>query len=380
MNSLIIRNVKKIAILRAGALGDLIVILPALKAIRTAYPRAEIVLLGNPWQKKYFTRKRSVIDRVITIPVFKGIREEENETENRHVVEAFFKAMQQEHFDVAINMQGNGISANPFIRKLEATVSVGLTGSGAMSLDRNLRYYYYQSEVIRCMEVAKLIGADTWELEPHVEVLKEDKHEIAVLMQQVGEKPFVVLHPCAVDIRRMWPVENYPDVADALKEKGLEVIFTGSAEDAPVIKRIMSRMQHRAIDTCGECTLGGLTALLSRASLVVGADTGPLHLARAVHTPTVGIHWAPNLLNWGPLTRSIDYPVVSWNMQCPRCGTVPNDPYPFRPVTDCDHAVSFVKDITVEQVLQAVDAVLLRPGLTAENKNENSYVPQREHF
>jgi ADP-heptose:LPS heptosyltransferase len=352
-----IRNVKKIAVLRCGALGDFIVTLPAFKAIREAYPEAEIILLGKPWHRKFLAAGRTPINRVIVVPVKKGIREENNEMENEEAIELFFGAMQDEQFDIAINFQGNGVSANPFIKKLNAGFTIGLTSENAERLDRDINFYYYQNETIRFIEVAKLIGADTSDLEPEIKIFEQDYEEAEEIIQAIN-KPFVVLQPCAVDIRRMWPVENYAPLANALKQKNFEVVFTGSAEDRNVVDKIIASMKYTAVNTCGEINLGGLTAVLSKAALVIGADTGPLHLARAVNTPTVGIYWAPNLINWGPVTRSIHHPVVSWEMKCPYCGIVPNDPYPFEPPTNCDHSISFVRDITVEQVLNAATPLL----------------------
>jgi len=353
-------NVKKIAVLRAGALGDLLVTLPALKAIRLTYPEAEIVLLGKPWHKKFVVPNRTPIDRVVVVPIKKGIREENNEEEDATIIESFFKAMQKERFDIVINFQGNGVSANPFIKKLNARFTAGFTSENAERLDRDINYYYYQSEIIRFIEVAKLIGANTSDLEPHVNVLKKDEDEISGLIEFLNDTPFVVLQPCAVGMRRIWTIENYAPLADELKKKNFEVVFTGSTEDKSVVENIIASMNYTAINTCGKISLGGLSALLSKAELVIGADTGPLHLARAVNTPTVGIYWAPNLINWGPITRSIHCPVISWEMKCPYCGIVPNDPYPFEPRTNCDHAVSFVRDITVGQVLEEASQLLNR--------------------
>ena len=365
-DSLKITNVKKIAVLRCGALGDFIVTLPALKAMRNAYPEAEIILLGKPWHKKFLIKNRTPVDRVVVVPIKKGIRHENNEAENEEMVNSFFQVMQQEHFDIAVNFQGNGVSANPFIKRLNARCNVGLTCEQAEQLDRNIDFYYYQNETIRYIEVAKLIDANTSDLEPEIKIFEQDEKEIAGLIETLNYKPFVVLQSCAIDIRRMWPVENYAPLADELKRKNFEVVFTGSAADRKVVEEIIASMNYSAINICGEISLGGLTALLSKAALVIGADTGPLHLARAVHTPTVGIYWAPNLINWGPVTRSIHRPVVSWQMQCPLCGIVPNDPYPFEPGANCDHAVSFVKDITVEEVLKAATPLL--------NKDQNVQV------
>ncbi|MFN3403074.1 MAG: glycosyltransferase family 9 protein [Cytophagaceae bacterium] len=74
---MVLPNVQKIAILRANALGDFIVTLPAIQALQHTYPQAEIILLGKPWHKTFLEGKyRCPVSRVITIPVTKGIREE----------------------------------------------------------------------------------------------------------------------------------------------------------------------------------------------------------------------------------------------------------------------------------------------------------------
>src|SRR5690349_19796217 len=141
--SLRISNVKKIAVLRSGALGDFIVTLPALKAIRDTYPDAEIVLLGKPWHKKFLIAGRTPIDRVVVVPVKKGIREDDNEVEDEEAIELFYEDMEDEKFDIAINFQGNGVSANPFIKKFNAGLTVGLTSENAEHLDRDINFYYY---------------------------------------------------------------------------------------------------------------------------------------------------------------------------------------------------------------------------------------------
>lgn len=354
-----LKNINKIAVLRANALGDFIVTLPALKAIRSAYPDAEIVLLGKPWHKGFLIRGRTPVDRVIIVPVKKGIRTETNKTEDENEIADFLIQMQKEKFDIVLNFQGKGISANPFIKQFKAKITAGLTCEESEKLDFSLDYYYYQSEVIRYIEVAKLIGATTFDPEPELNVLDQDELEIKEFMS-VLNKPYIILHPVAVDIRRMWPLENYAKLADEIKQKNFEIVFTGAAEDRTAIDGIITKMNSAAINACGNFSLGGLSALLSHATLMISADTGPLHLGRAVNVPTIGFYWAPNLINWGPLTRTIHHPLISWNMACPICGLVPNDPYPFEPKTEtCDHRVSFVRDISIEQTLKAFESLLI---------------------
>lgn len=355
---LYVPNVKKIAVLRANALGDFIVTLPALQCIRDTYPQAEIVLLGRPWHQQYLLEGRTPVNRVVVVPVKKGIRDEAGETENEEAVNRFFTSMEKEQFDIAISFQGNGVSANPFIKRLKAKLTVGLSCAEAENPDRFLPYYYYQSEVIRFMEVSRLVGAATTYLEPSLNVLQQDREEAAALMADLPDQPYVVLHPVAMDIRRAWPYEYYAALADYLSRKGFTVIFTGSAPDKPVAHAIIEAMQTTAINSCGYLSLGGLTALLANAALMIAADTGPLHLARAVQTPSIGFYWAPNLINWGPLTRHYHRPLISWNMACPYCGVIPNQPYPYEPQTGCAHLVSFVRDIPVTEVIQAAEELL----------------------
>jgi len=364
----VLKNIKKIAILRANALGDFLVTLPAIDAIRTKYPDAEIVLLGKPWQKSFLVKGRTPIDRVIVVPVMKGIRYESNEYENTVEQERFFKEIQAEDFDIAIHFQGNGVAANPFINRLKAGLTVGLTSEYSEPIDLSIPFYYYQSEVMRYLEVASLIDAKIESVEPQINVLKQDQEEIKGLLDYLDGKPFAVLNPFAVDIRRTWPIENYAPLADHLKEKNIEIVFTGSADDSEGVEKIISEMKYKVVNACGTVSLGGLAAILQKAILTIGADTGPLHLARAVNTPTVGIYWAPNLINWGPLTRNIHSPVVSWDLTCPFCGKTPNDPYPFEPQNECRHEISFVRDIKVEAVLKAAEELLFK-----NNRNENSH-------
>lgn len=354
-----LKNIQKIAILRANALGDFIVTLPALKALRNTFPNAEIVLLGKPWHQHFLVKGRTPVDRVIVVPTKKGIRQETGSVEDPVEIDSFLIEMRKEQFDVVFNFQGNGISANPFIKQFGAKLTVGLSCEKAEKLDRSIDYYYYQSEAIRFIEVVKLVGATTFEIEPQLNVLPQDIDDVAGFLPALKGKPYIVLHPVAMDTRRMWPLENYARLADELKQKNYEIVFSGAPEDRQVIDDIIDNMKYTAINTCGCFSLGGMAAVLSEAALMISADTGPLHLARAVNVPTIGFYWAPNLINWGPLTRTIHRPLISWKLECPICGIVPNDPYPFEPKTDtCDHPVSFVRDILIEQVLEAVASLL----------------------
>ena len=360
---------RKIAVLHAKALGDFIVILPALDAIKRTYPDAELILLTKPWIKEFVSGRPSGVDRVISVPPLAGVKDPVEskgqvlDTDScAYPLEAdrFCQAMQGEKLDVVIHMQGDGKSVNPFINKFAARMTAGMCNPPAEPLDRSIPYVHYQSEILRNLEVVALIGAHTTStgFEPRIEVTESDEQEAELVRQLIKGKPYIVIHPGADDLRRVWPAARFAKAADCLIEKGYEVVVTGTPKEEEGVMNVTQSMNCSAIP-CTWLGLGGLAALLQKSALVVSNDTGPLHLARAVGARTVGIYWAPNVLNWGPLSRDQHRVAISWQLECPQCGIRPVSPWPFQPQKpDCSHPYSFVESVSVEEVVELAAELL----------------------
>src|SRR5437870_11550402 len=95
-------GVRRIAVLRANAIGDFILALPALEALRAAYPQAEIVLLAKKWHAAFLANRPGPVDRVAVVPPYGGVGEEPGFVVDPDVNKAFFKTMAQERFDLAL--------------------------------------------------------------------------------------------------------------------------------------------------------------------------------------------------------------------------------------------------------------------------------------
>jgi ADP-heptose:LPS heptosyltransferase len=358
---------RKIAVLHAKALGDFIVTLPALEAIKETYPQAELVLLAKPWVKNFLEARPSPVDRVICVPVLPGVRDDV-ETKGHpppagpdsgsEEIEMFCQSMHAEKFDAIIHMQGDGRSVNPFIKRLGARLTAGMRSHAAERIDRFIPYVHYQNEVLRNLEIAALIGAHTLRLEPRIEVTKTDEREITPLREVVAGRPYIVIHAGADDSRRVWPWSRFAEVAGTLMEAGYQVILTGTPKEEGLVAKIRQASGRSAI-TSTALGLGALAALLQKSILVISNDTGPLHLARAVGASTVGIFWAPNVLNWGSLNRNRHRLAISWQIECPGCAVKPVSPWPFQPSTAaCDHPYSFVESVSTEEVLELASDLL----------------------
>ncbi|MBD0330849.1 MAG: glycosyltransferase family 9 protein [Thermoleophilia bacterium] len=353
----LVPDVHRIAVLRpAAALGDLIVTLPALEALRAAYPDAEIVLLGAEWQRPLLARRRSPVDRLVVVPPVAGVTAPRaGEREDDGAVELFCASLRAERVDLALQLHGGGRYSNPFVRRLGARVAAGLAGEDADPLDRSVPYVPFQPEVLRFLEAAALVGADPVTLEPRLDVTEDDLAAADELLPPLGGAPLAVVHPGATDARRRWPPERFAAVADELARAGARVVLTGVDAERETAEAVVAAAATPLLSLVGRLSLTGLVGVLARAAVVVGNDTGPLHLAAAVGTPTVGIYWCGNFLSWGPLGRARHRPAISWVTECPVCGAdCTGDAWPGRPAPPrCAHDPSFVVRVSIDEVAAA---------------------------
>jgi ADP-heptose:LPS heptosyltransferase len=347
-------------VLRANAIGDFIFALPALEAVDGAYPEAEIVLLGQPWHKKFLTNRPGPVDRVVVIPRKRGVREDRTlgtqatpgEEDAPEVLDAFFAEMRSEHFDLALQMHGGGRNSNPFLLGLGARITAGSATVDAPRLDYTLPYIYWQHEIARLLEVAGLVGAAPVGLEPRLTMTDADFAESYAVLPE-NDDSLVAMHPGVGDTWRQWSPENFAAVGDALARTGACVLLTGSGFEEPITRAVAEKMSKPAVDLSGKLSVGGLAALLSRCRVVVSNDSGPLHIAGAVGAATVGIYWAGNLITAGTLMRARHRPHISWRMDCPVCGR--NTIY-----DPCKHRPSFVDLVRPEDVIASALELLAR--------------------
>ncbi|NJC68460.1 glycosyltransferase family 9 protein [Planosporangium thailandense] len=344
----LVPDVRKIVVLRANALGDYIFTLPALYSLKAAYPDAEVTLLGAPWHTRVLSGRPGPIDHVAVVPAVPGVRDGDSPPGE---LDAFRRWAAGEGFDLALQMHGGGRNSNPLVGQLGARVTAGLRAPDAPPLDRWIPYVYYQPEVFRMLEVVGLVGATPVTHTPVFELTDSDRAEYRAVLG-VPDRPRVVLHPGATDPRRRWPAERFAAVGDALAAAGAEVLVTGVGAERATVDEVCARMSRDARPVVDELTIPGLAGLLAESALLVSNDTGPLHLAAAVGTRSVGLFWIGNMINAALPERSRHRALISWTIHCPECGEdCTRDIYPARAGgAGCRHTPSFVADIPAVEV------------------------------
>jgi ADP-heptose:LPS heptosyltransferase len=350
-------DIRRIAVLRGGGLGDLMFAEPAIRALAHAYPRAEITLLCFPAQAAVLAGRPSPVQHVEVLPVHPGVRPG---THDPAAAQAWLERMRDQRFDLAVQVHGGGRFSNPFLLELGARHTVGLATPDAVQLERTVPYVYYQNEVFRALEVVALAGAEPVTVEAELAVTSDDRERARPLLPD-GSGPLLVIHPGATDPRRRWPAERFADVAAQAVEAGMRVAVVADDSERHISEDIVVRARRsvapadadRLVSLAGRVDLGQLLGVFAHAAVVLGNDSGPRHLAQATGAATVGIFWIGNLINAGPLTRERQRALLSWTNRCPVCDVDVTQSGAER----CEHDVSFVTDVTVQDVVDAVEAL-----------------------
>jgi ADP-heptose:LPS heptosyltransferase len=318
-------DVRKIAVLRGGGLGDVLFSVPALASLAAAYPEATLTLLGTEAHAALFRGRPGPVHRVEPLPFAEGVRPG---PEDPQAVAEFQQRMRGEQFDLAVQLHGGGRFSNPFLLELGARHTVGTRTEDAAPLERSIPYLYYQHEVLRALEVVGLAGGAPAALQPELKPLADEESLLAGLLDD-GRPSLVTIHPGATDPRRRWPASHFGQVAAWAADDGCQVLVVGDQSDAALADEVVDRGRERAgsgsggsiSSVAGRLGLDELSAVLRASDVMLGNDSGPRHLAQAVGTPTVGIYWAGNMIMAGALGRTLHRVHMSWMTHCPVCGS-----------------------------------------------------------
>ncbi|MBK8904990.1 MAG: glycosyltransferase family 9 protein [Anaerolineaceae bacterium] len=312
-------HINNIAVFRAlPGLGDFLCIVPALRALRCAFPRATISLIGLAETWPLVSRYTHYIDSFLPFPGFPGLSGKaglpgkaglsgKNGLERTpHIPEviAFLSAMQG-RFDLALQMHGSGLISNSFALLLGAPLTSGFFPPEQQCPNERtfLPYPTHFSEVQRYLALLKFLGIASPGKELEFAFRESDELEFATMLQEAPfiATPYVCLHPGASETAKRWSPTGFAQLGDRLAERGFQVLLTGTEQEKPLATAVAETMHHPAINLAGQTTLGSLALLLQGARLLICNDTGVSHLADALHVPSVVIFSpASDPVRWAP--------------------------------------------------------------------------------
>ncbi len=298
-------TIKCIAVFRVLQLGDMLNAVPALRALRAAFPDSRIALVGLPWEEEFVRRFHSYLDEFICFPGIPGFPEQPADIAR---FPSFLSEMQARQFDLAIQMQGSGDIANTVISLWGAKQMAGfyLPGQYCPDSDSFLEYPDDEPEVWRHLRLMEFLGISALGDELEFPLFEQDWQQLEQLRQLYHlQKNYICIHPGSRKSDRRWPVESFAQVADGLAALGLQIVLTGSKDESRLTAATALHMKSPAVDLGGKTSLGALGALISKARLVLSNDTGISHVANAVKAPSVILFSVPDMDRWAPKDKHL---------------------------------------------------------------------------
>lgn len=343
-----------ILIVKLGSIGDIVHTLPSLAAIRHALPDAEISWAVEAGAAEIL-RRNPMIDNLIEVDT-RSLRAG-NLAEGKLLdVGRQIREFRKFKFDLVLDFQGLWKSA--MVAKLSRAksrwgfASAGLREPSSRILLTDTVDTPQQIHVIRknLGLAAAALGINVPDDNFEFPIATAEKHrsEAASIADQVDGE-FVILNPGGGWITKLWHAEKFGELADRLwNEKGLASIVTTGPNEDELAEKVASnsRSGHTIL---AQPSLKGFYEMARRATVYVGGDTGPTHIAVAAGAPVVGLFgptewWRNGSIN--PDDICVERNDIDCRVDCHR--------------RTCDKWICMDSD--VEAVFDAVGKRMLRPG------------------
>ncbi|MEJ2725923.1 MAG: lipopolysaccharide heptosyltransferase II [Deltaproteobacteria bacterium] len=311
-------TVRRILIRATNWVGDVVMSMPALEAVRHNFPSGTIHVLARPWVVSLF-ENHPAVDHVMLLNKDKGYP--------RDVLEILrvAKAIRRHQFDLAILFQ-NAFEAALLAYLGRARLRVGYNTDGRSLL---LTHAVKRSEEVLSSHQVEyylaILKAMDWAApttEPRVFVSEKDRQSVGALLSEKGINQgdhLLGLSPGAVyGPAKRWPVERFAAIGDwAVDRWNIKALVVGSRAEDELCQALAGTMKQQSLNLCGITTLGEVMALIERCRFFVCNDSGLMHVAGALNVPTVAIFGSTDPVATGPrgeYTRIVRHP-----MDCSPC-------------------------------------------------------------
>ena len=343
---------QRILLLRPDHLGDALLTLPAIDAMRASLPDAEITALASPAAAAILGHLPT-LDSVEELE-FPGFNRRERGTysspwrlalrlSGRLRRQGYTSALvlRPDHWWGALVIWLAGIPR----RVGYATAETRPFLTTALPLQR-------EHALLRNLRLASALTGVPLDPEATLRfpLTEEDRVRARTTLDAEGlssEGRYLCIHPGSGARVKHWLPAHWARVADTLcRSFDARVVFSGSAGEQSLVQDIIGRMTSPGLDLAGKTPLGELAACYERAVMVLGPDSGPLHLAAAVGTPTVSLYGPADPVEFGPWGSGDKHRVLTSPIACRPCRVLDwgDDDLAWHPC---------LADISVDQVVDA---------------------------
>jgi lipopolysaccharide heptosyltransferase II len=345
---------RKILLLRLERIGDLLMVIDAIRDARRAWPDAEIDLAVGSWNADL----ARLIPEVTRLQVADApwLARGSGASWSSLLSRAF--DWRRSHYDLVINFEPD-IRSNLLAWISGAPRRYGYwTGGGGALLTRASAYapMTHVSDNAKHLVARAARKAAIDPGEPPAGARLVPPPEAAARAEAIlngAARPLIGVHASGGRESKQWHLDRFAAVARRLAaERGATIVLTGSPADRSMVDEVKQGIgTARVVDAAGELDLPSLAALLGRLDVLVTGDTGPMHLAAAMGTPVVALFGPSHVERYGPLAAR--QRILRVDLPCSPCGQVRLPPERCR-----GHVPDCMDGIQVDAVVRAAEELL----------------------
>ena len=292
---------KNILIVKLSAIGDVIHALPVSYAIKETFPEARITWVVEPPAYELLTNN-PYVDEIILFEKkkfksFGGFLRQ---------IGPFKRRLQQRKYDIVLDLQGLFKSAAiAWLSRAPLKLGCENMREGSHRVSRPVIGTHANGHIVeRYLDVVRELGCTVKDVVFPIEITEREADIAMRLMSQAGadiNNRYVVLAPGANWPNKRWPAKHFAQLVNWLYNKNvIPVIIGGGVVDERLVAEIEAATEIPPVNLVGKTTLKQLAYIIKCAQVVVGGDTGPVHLAAGLKIPTIMLMGPTDAVRNGP--------------------------------------------------------------------------------
>ncbi len=306
-------GVDRVLVIRNGLIGDTLFVTPVFDRLHATFPNAHLDMAASE-KSTSLLKNYSIISNFFPIPTRFSVWTHAK----------LFLSLRKFHYDVVVVQETN--SHYTLMAKLVgARYAVGFDNKLSRLLDHSVAWPSGVHAVVAELETVRRWTISDQPLLVNLPVTDEEVRQARDILLSSGVRELdrlVCIHPgCSGrESKREWAPEYYAAVADRLiEDHGAEVVLDGIAQDQLIVEKIMSNMRHKSVSILGKTNLRQFLGLMKLSKILLGPDTGTLHLATAVGTPVLMVIGPTDPGDTGPYDPSGRSKVLRTELPCIGC-------------------------------------------------------------
>jgi len=322
-------DIEKILVIKLRHIGDVLLTIPAFRALRENFPDAHISALVNSGTEDVLAG-HPLIDDIIVFD--RGIKKAG--LLDKYLKEfSFLKMIRSKGFDMSVDLT-SGDRAAVISRVSGARYRLAYTPGNNGFFGKKYLYTHLarkdggQHMVLQNLDVVKQFGISTDNLGVDIFIPEDARKFVKNILANSNTSRgsrIVHIHPTSRWLFKCWKDEYMAEVISWLIDKGIKVIVTSSPDKKELYKakRILSLVSYQLpaissqlIDLCGKTTIKQLAAISEASDIFFGVDSAPMHIAAAVGKPVIAL-FGPTGDAWKPWGKN--HTIISKDMECKPC-------------------------------------------------------------